>query len=158
MFTSVMSHQTVFAHNTQGIVYAVFCSRWEIGFISKFFLADGLDCQILCGNDAQTAAVKRAVCLVIGISFFFCQYFQYLIDQGIFIIRIDIGLFVGGIIFQNPVVNRIFQCIFLLLWCDISLRLHIRQDGSTSAVVFFRVPDRVESSRILRNSSQNGRF
>ena len=157
-FGSVVGDRAVRFLEAQGIVNAVFCPLREIFFPEEFFIADFLDPGILGGVNAQAAAEDGPVRLLGGIALFFHEKLQHLMNQSVFIIRIDGGLFVKLVLDGDFLVDLCGQRFAFFRFRNVSLLLHISQDNLAPLLVLLRMQDGIVGGGVLGNRGQNRGF
>ena len=130
----------------------------EVFFVLIFLIQNGLDRRILGGVDTETAAVKRILCLYLGVPFLLLQIGNDLGSQFVDKIRIRSGGFLRRIRRLNPFVDIIGKRFLILRFGNIPLIEHIGQYLFAALCIFLRETDRVVRVRVLRDCSQYGTF
>ena len=125
--------------------------------IGVFFIQNILDRGILCGVDAESAAVHQVLSLRFRISFNVHQIVDHLVDQLVFKIGINsagrIRDFSLGSL--DPGVYVVCKSFVILGLSDISLIQHMVQNLLPSFGVCLRMFDRIVLRRILGDPGQS---
>ena len=124
----------------------------------EFLVTDGLKLAVLCGIDAQAAAVHGPVRLIGGIALFGNEGIHDLVNQSIFIIGINAVVFIGCVDEPDACIHIILKRGFMLIGSDVALFFHIAQHDRCTAVICLRIADRIITGRVLRDGSKHGSF